>query len=365
MTNRVYIAFFLSVLGIIFAVRAEDVSDADLIRRLSDELITQITARHTVDARKLRILMRTQTKATAQQEDLLATMLALPPHKRQYHYPRLNDSLYFSKKVRTHPLIAAFKGKKPTDLPPTLSTWAKTYLDDLPAEYYPALDPDLWRVPQADSSKTQTAFATNTLLPRPQGYAFPDVKTFYTLSDETIKNYKKTDLTQKNVQALTPMFHALNGLIAAQKRPIEFQNALNVLTYLQQKKVDLTVNPFQTRINQLILLGFQEQLDKMAQANGFLNARDFALKADRILKAYRVHFLTPSRAAELKRLTAQTPAAPWQESTIALPDIHAYAALYAAPPGDVYFAGDYLEALKNMFSSPVFTALQLFTPLDS
>lgn len=360
-----YLVNVFILFGVFFSVSLQAQSpliDLELIR---SELIEQIADRHSVDAEKLRLMMRTLEKDTAQQEDLLTVMLSLPKHKRQYHYPRLNESVYFSKKVRTHPLILAYKGKKPTVIPPVLKAWADTYLDDLPAEYYPVLDPDLWQIPMADSNNAQTSISKNMLISRPFGYRFPDVTSFYTLSPELRENYKKTTLTPAHVQNMTPMFHGLAGLYAAQKHPIEFKNALNVLTYLQKKKTELSVHPFKTRINQLILLGFENDLNKLAQHHGYQSARDFAEKADKILKAWRASSLQPHMAAGIKKQQSQTPKIPWDSRDTPIADIHAYAALYEAPPGDIYFIEPYVNDLKNMFNSPVFQSLQLFTPLDS
>ena len=78
------------------------------------------------------------------QDNLLKALLQVPFVKRVYIYPALFESHNISKKIVTHPQIAIWKGKKPTKIAPQMQKFANEYLDDMPAKFYPLLDPDIW-----------------------------------------------------------------------------------------------------------------------------------------------------------------------------------------------------------------------------
>ena len=78
------------------------------------------------------------------QDNLLKALLQIPFDKRVYIYPALFESNLMPKKIVTHPQIIIWKGKKPTRIAPQMQTFAKEYLDYMPAKFYPLLDPDVW-----------------------------------------------------------------------------------------------------------------------------------------------------------------------------------------------------------------------------
>ena len=78
------------------------------------------------------------------QDQLLEQILKIPFEKRAYIYPALFEEETVPKKVLTHPQIAIWKGKKPTRIAPQMQEYADKYLDTMPAQFYPVLDPDNW-----------------------------------------------------------------------------------------------------------------------------------------------------------------------------------------------------------------------------
>lgn len=85
------------------------------------------------------------------QNILLEALLKVPFDKRVYVYPALFESQYIAKKIVTHPQIAIWKGKKPTQIAPQMQEYAKENLEFMPAKLYPLLDPDAWpKMPQKE-----------------------------------------------------------------------------------------------------------------------------------------------------------------------------------------------------------------------
>ncbi len=82
-------------------------------------------------------------KLVQQQDDLLNLLLQTPFELRQYIFPLLNEKASVPKKIKTHPEVIIWKGKKPTRVAKKFQNDAEL-LEYLPAQYYYYLAPDMW-----------------------------------------------------------------------------------------------------------------------------------------------------------------------------------------------------------------------------
>lgn len=329
--------------------------------QLREDLIREVTQTLQVDGVRFKELISMESKDTAQQEDLLEQMLALPEEKRQYHYPALHISPFISKKVRTHPQIARYKGQVPQNIPSALKSWAQKYLKDLSPNFYPLLDPSLWQLSQ-ESSRDNTKVTFSTHLQHDPTVPFKKITDYYKLPPDLEKNYNQTILSSSDIQGLAPVIQGLYALYNSEQSPLLLKIRLTMLTYLQKQNDVLKTDPFKTRFSQLAQLGYATQLEKIAQAAGFKTAAEFAEKADLILKAWRLNHMSLSMALYLKK-HGDTIHEYTDSSSIAK-NVTNYIALHEASPGDAKAVKPELNTIYKVFHSPAFEALDLHIPLD-
>lgn len=280
---------------------------------------------------------------------LLNKLLATPMHKRQYTFPQLHENPSIPNKILYHPDIFVWKGKVPTHIPPRLSTYAKKHLKYLPASSYPLLDPDLWYEEQKE--KNINTALLNRIQPKQliasqndSHFRFPDVKNLYHLSEETKKNYQKTDLTQEDISRLFNTIKELPNYVQQKKDHFTIQAHL-VQLMLKNNNIrqDLSY-PFASLVNRMAVVLDQEQTEAFFKKHGWKNAMEFAQKSDRILKAYRVHYLPPNIALQLNHIRAYPKDAPTNET---IENLRTYAAMHEVAPGDVFFVKPYLTQIRK------------------
>lgn len=86
------------------------------------------------------------------QDELLDFLLQIPFEKRQYIFPMLSEKKSIPKKIKTHPDVLVWKGKRPTRI-------AKRFQNDpellefLPAQFYHFLAPEMWPEEQISSEE--------------------------------------------------------------------------------------------------------------------------------------------------------------------------------------------------------------------
>lgn len=86
------------------------------------------------------------------QDELLDFLLKIPFEKRQYIFPMLSEQKSIPKKIKTHPDVLVWKGKRPTRI-------AKRFQNDpellefLPAQFYHFLAPEMWPEEQISSEE--------------------------------------------------------------------------------------------------------------------------------------------------------------------------------------------------------------------
>lgn len=310
-------------------------------------------------------LLNNLSAQKSQSDDmLLNVLLAVPTKKRQYVYPSLHENKGIPKKILSHPEIAPFKGTTPTDLPLYLKEYVKEYLAYLPSSYYIHLDPDLWQeVTKEQISDDGSIFSKNipvmkTTPHKEEFFTFPSVKSLYQLSPETQKNYKKTDLKKEDISRLFSTMTALEEYVNAQDDPKSFKLSLiRIMMKNNNLNIDLSY-PFASLVNRLKMVKSEQEIENLFKKQGWINASDFAMKADRILKAYRVNYLSLPHAIQLNKIRAYPASAP---STEALENLKTYAKMHEAAPGDVYFVEPYLKNIRKKLK-PDFI-LMLGTPI--
>lgn len=304
----------------------------------------------TFSINNIRQLLERMSANPSGEEDLILNMLlATPYEKRQYVFPQLHENRALSKKILTHPEIAVWKGKMPTDLPPQLKDYAAKYLPYLPPVYYLYLDPDLWSAQDTDKPKKGSLDLSprNTairLTPhKGEFYAYPSVQSLYHLSPETLKNYKKTDLKPQDVTRVFDTVKGLEAYIDNQDDPTDLKHSILSLMIRNNQIEKDFINPFASLVTRLKKLKPQEEIEALFKNMGWKNGDDFALTADRILKAQRVSTLNPTIALQLQKVRAY----PDNPNNEMLSNLKMFARMHEAAPGDVYFIAPYAEEIRK------------------
>ena len=102
--------------------------------------------------------------------------------------------------------------------------------------------------------------------------------------------------------------------------------------------------PFASLIGRLKMVKSEQEIETLFKNQGWENATDFAVKADRILKAYRVNYLGVPQAIQINKIRAYPTSAP---TTEVLENLRTYAKMHEAKPGDVYFVEPYLQDIRK------------------
>lgn len=266
-----------------------------------------------------------------------------PYEYRQYWVPMLHTSRYTSQKVRTHPDVAAWKGKVPTRIAPQLAEWAKENLQYLPPEYYHVLMPEAWptkeQIEQAAAQSIQEKMNPPNLVENPNSV----------LKKMDAPRTKTTGstMTSADIGRLPGTFRALDQLYASQPNPVLFKSDLLTRTddFTTHRQF---INPFKMLIDRLTELGLRAQVETILKQQGWENADEFANKADRMLKAYRAARVHPVIAVELYKIRRLYPMEP---TPLADKSLWMYANLFLSSPEDIAAVDPYLNQLRRAFIS--------------
>ena len=200
-----------------------------------------------------------QIKLLAYQDEMLDFLLQIPFEKRQYIFPMLSEKKSIPKKIKTHPDVLVWKGKRPTRI-------AKRFQNDpellefLPAQFYNFLAPEMW----PDEEISEKERNTNQIL-------------------MNLIQSHTDDIQAPSVDSL-----------------IELKNSLKIVfDHLneEQKKQLKSENP--VYLTQLILFN-SPQMEEQIKKQGFQSVRDFTKKADKIALIYRQYKrgVIPSKSEE-------------------------------------------------------------------
>lgn len=276
-------------------------------------------------------------------EEIIESVLQTPFEYRQYTVPQLHESVYTSQKVRTHPDIIIWKGKIPTRIAPQLQEWAKKHLAYLPASFYPAVMPEMW------PGHNQEQLKKPDIARRLQGVSQSlesNPNSVLNKLDGPRVSIQGDPLTSADVNRLAETFQALEDFYAAQPDQITFRSKLLSSADPQLPMIIRLAYPFHSLMARLTKMGYAKEVNQLLQKQGWKNAKEFANKTDRLLKAYRANFLRPTTAIELYKIRQKySPTSPNRTDR----SQWMYASLYESSPEDIAFAAPYLKQLRRTF----------------
>ncbi len=193
------------------------------------------------------------------QDEMLEFLLQIPFEQRQYIFPMLSEKRTIPKKIKTHPDVLVWKGKRPTRI-------AKRFQNDpellefLPAQFYYFLAPEMW--PDEDN------------------------KTLEKNPNQLFINFMKR-------QSLAETGFSPDALI-------QLKNGLDI-TYesFTQEQKDKLKNSSEIYLSQMMLFN-SPQLSEKLKKQGYKSPQDFAHKVDKIAAIYRQYQKgeTPSASPE-------------------------------------------------------------------
>lgn len=195
------------------------------------------------------------------QDELLEFLLQIPFEQRQYIFPMLSEKRSIPKKIKTHPDVLVWKGKRPTRI-------AKRFQNDpellefLPAQFYYFLAPEMW--PDGDTPSLENN--PNKLF----------IKFMQGSSSEEV--------------AFAP------------DELIQLKNGLTILyDSLSEEQKESLKTTETIYLSQMILFNSPTLTEKLKK-QGYDSPRDFAQTVDKIAKAYRQYKKgqTPENSYEQK-----------------------------------------------------------------
>ncbi len=84
-----------------------------------------------------------RSELVQKQDEMLELLLQIPFEQRQYIFPLLSAKQSIPKKIKTHPEVLVWKGKKPTRIADRFKD-DKELIEYLPEQFYYFLSPDMW-----------------------------------------------------------------------------------------------------------------------------------------------------------------------------------------------------------------------------
>lgn len=193
------------------------------------------------------------------QDEVLEFLLQIPFEQRQYIFPMLSERRTIPKKIKTHPDVLVWKGKRPTRI-------AKRFQNDpellefLPAQFYYFLAPEMWAEGENKSLENNP---NQLFLNLAQGF-----------------NDEETTFEPNEL--------------------IQFKNALDIIyDSLPQEQKNKLKNPSKVYLGEMILFN-SPQLTEKLKKQGYNSPRDFVKKVDKIASIYRQYKkgITPPESPE-------------------------------------------------------------------
>lgn len=290
-----------------------------------------------------------ETTSVAEQIDLvLNQLLSLPPELRPYIFPAVMDIAQVPKKIRTHPEIAIWEGKKPTVIDPKYQAFADKYLDDLNPNMYIFLMP---RGPvESDLPKPSADLSPNPLplspLPRviDSSNGYPPVQSLYRVSDSLRQSPDKGILTLWDIEHMGAGLNALEDFIAEKrKHNPAFKSGYRALDRFFTDRFQARVNPFREKLNRIRLLGAEEELKEVLKKAGWSDPDTFAQTADAMAKAYRAARMSLQTAIVVRRYRSLKPDDKLKAFFVSLFQ------MYEALPADIRLVHKNLEQVRQAF----------------
>ena len=284
---------------------------------------------------------------------VLNQLLSLPYEYRQYVFPGLFDTPAVPKKIRKHPEIAIWEGKKPTVIAPKLQAFAEKYLDDLNPKFYLYLSPEYHQSSEKDKPTSPQAIELALATRQASSNDIPPDSDFKGYADiyQTIKQppelAQNPDMAILKEQDITRVANGLKTLTQFLNQELSsnpsFRSGYQMLATLYSDADSERINPFQAKVERLRLMKRVQDLDKLVQQAGFKDSAEFALVADTMARAYRAARMPLRIAFEVRRYRAQEPTDPIKRITLTA------AKMYESLPKDVHFVNQHLEQVRQAF----------------
>lgn len=318
-----------------------------------DEVVRLVLAGEMVPPRLLIKAANERSHAREAQDKVLRMLLATPFEQRQYIFPAVFESDLVPQKIRTHPEIAVWKGKMPTDIAPEMQDFAQKYLADLNPRLYMFLAPRTLPTHQPDTELSGSIHwpvmrRNMKPLPMPEGQPFTgygSIQSYLSVSPDRQKRNQVATLTATDIKQAGIGFQTIADFLNEQPDRDKFARALSLLrTFATDPDAD-KINPFQSQVQRIRMMGRGAALDQAFQAAGFQNADVFAEKADTMAKAYRAYRLDIPTALLYHKIRGADKA----ELNDAEQIIQVQAKMHDASSADVYFIEPYLTEVYHTF----------------
>ena len=178
------------------------------------------------------------------QDELLELLLQIPFEQRQYIFPLLSAKKSVPKKIKTHPEVLVWKGKRPTRIADIFKD-DKELIEYLPEQFYYFLAPEMW----APEAQLSAEFNPNQIL----------------------QNLMQTSENELSImpENLTNVYDGLNIL----QKEVQKEN--------KQPKFPLY---FETWIS-----SFPEETKEQIKEKTGMQAKEFGKKIDIISQTYRLY----------------------------------------------------------------------------
>ncbi len=300
-------------------------------------------------------ILQEQLNEAFDDDKMLAFYLSTPKEKRQYLFPMIHIAPFISHKIKSHPEILFYKNKQPTIIAPRLQEFAKKHLNDLSPYYYNYLDPEFWqKTPQEELCNPEMVQQERAPSLKEKGpdYVYPTIREIFNLAGKDAKDYFKTSLTSDDLAKFSSVIADLESFT-----PVHFEKdnlIVFVSKYSKNQPFRYIGDPFLMYLFTLEKLDERENFDAFVQKHGFKDGQDFALKADKIVKAYNaltLHLLIASYITQHKE--GKSIKQPTRED-FGAPDIHVmdmYTRMNSSTPGDVYFVKKYKDQIKPILKT--------------
>lgn len=302
-------------------------------------------------------IMQEQLNEALNDDRLIAFYLTIPYAKRQYLFPLIHTAPFISHKVKSHPEIIVWKNKKPTVIAPHLQKFAQKHLKNLHPHYYQYMDPEFW---ETQPKENDNQLITEKLIQDPApllekkglDYVYPTLRELFKLSKKDSKDYFKPTLTEDD---LAHFSSAVTNLDAFTPKNIAREILLPLVVERVKDQYYRTIgDPFLMYYFTLDTLKEKETFDAFAQKHGFKDGLDFAIKADKIVKAYNALSLHLSSATYIAQYKAdrkiQQPT-PSDYGTPDIPVMDMYTRKYSIKPADAYFIQKHKEQLEPLLNT--------------
>ena len=272
-------------------------------------------------------------------------LLKIPFEQRQYLFPGLLDIPNMPKKIRTHPEIAIWKGKMPTDIDPEKKELADKYMKDLNPAFYILLAPKYIQTENdiPSNSDGMSLFPGNSVKVIQKVEKYPTVYEALKQPENLQKNPDLSILSEDDIKKIDSGVKIFGAYLKKiQNSSAAFEKYQLLSKYYTDSDKE-RINPFQAKVERLKLIKQVEKLDQELRQIGFKSAEDFGIKTDALVKAYRAARMSYAVAVQARRYKDITPQNKIEKMLVLGSQMH------QAYPKDVQLVLENLETVRQIF----------------